>query len=111
MERILKPVFNIESKYINRKAQIRLAIYGNDATAVQVVAPIKDKSKLTEVIATISVNHETSTTLPKNRFYGKGYSENEGILESMEESGIIKCIKKEGVQSGHVTLPIYELTV
>ena len=102
-------IFKLKSKYVNRKAQLKLGKYATNAVAVQVVAPIPEGVDQSEIIATVSVHTELSEALPSNQFFGKNYSENEGILESIEDAGLIKLIKKEGTKSGYVTLPIYEL--
>ena len=101
-------IFKLKSKYINRDAQLKMGRYSDNTLAIQIIAPLIEGIEQSEFIATISVNQPTSTSLPDNQFYAKGYSENLGILESIVDAGLIKYIS-EGIQSGYVTLPVYEL--
>jgi len=108
MGHIKQQLFELKSRFVNRTAQLQRITYTDGNLAVKVVAPIFGKIKQSELIAIISVNHENSCNLPDNQFYAKNYSENEGMLDCIEEAGLIKRISN-GVQLGFVHLPIYEL--
>ena len=106
---ITAKVFKVEGKYVDRNAQISIGTYASGALAVQLIAPLEKDVKMSEVIATVSVNTDQSSVLPSGQFFVKNYSENEGIIESLESLGVIECVDKEGMQSGFVNLPIYKL--
>lgn len=61
-----------------------------------------------EPFAYLSVNLSESDSLPKNQCYFKNYSENEGLLEQLEEQGIVKRLGPM-VQTDFVMVPLVEV--
>jgi len=109
MARLIPTVFRLKSKYIDRDAQLLCSNYmDNNSLAVQIVAPRAHETDRSEIIATISVNVNESNTLSHNSFFAKNYSENEGILECLEQLNLIRCIN-DGVKVGFTRAPLFEL--
>lgn len=53
--------------------------------------------------STLSANFPESAMLPKDHFYGKHWSENEGLLEQLEEKGLIEKVPNLGtISSGFI---------
>ena len=71
------------------KLYLETAKYYNDTLAVFLTAE-GQKVSLAGPYATVSVNLPKSTDLPPNCFYGKHWSENEGILEELVQQGAIE---------------------
>lgn len=61
-----------------------------------------------EPFATFSTNLGLSGHLPKNQFFFKTWSENEGMLEQLEAAGIVRSLGKS-VPSGFCRAELVEL--
>lgn len=59
-------------------------------------------------IAKVTVNPEVR--IPEDFIAVKDYSENEGMVDFLKSMGIIKATPNNEIYSGHVTIPVYELT-
>jgi hypothetical protein len=81
---------------------LNMAKYGNGQTAIRL---IDTEDGMLFAIASVSlVNHHLST----DEVAIKDYSENEGILQSLIDSGIVEKPHRN-IQSGFVTIPICKL--
>lgn len=70
---------------------------------------LKDKYNMGGApIAVVTVN--TDEKLPADQAYVKDYSENTGMMKSLEEAGLIKEILREK-QSGFVTLTLVKFNL
>lgn len=88
-------------KFKNWDCNLKLASYYNGNTAIQLFDKIDG-----EPIAVATIN--LGDKLPENQAYIKDYSENEGMLDSLEEAGIITKIL-DWQQTGYVIVPLCEL--
>ena len=78
--------------------------YGNHRKAIKLV-----DAKTDEMIAVATVNLPDHS-IPEDCVFIKNYSENETMVKSMMEAGIIKPFNLGFVQSGYVKIPLYMLT-
>lgn len=97
----------IKTPYFDETVTLHKESYHNGATA------LTSTSLDGEPFATLSVNITTdcsmpSNTLPKDHCYFKNWSENEGILECLEEAGLLK---RTGVsaKTGYVSAPLVKI--
>lgn len=94
-----------EIKTFNRiyKVKIQIDRYINGALCVRLTED-------TLPFATLSVNLPHSINLPKDVFYSKTWSENEGIIEQLERQGAVKrCTDIKNIQLDYVKAKAYQL--
>lgn len=107
---------NLEKKekidFKNWKCFVKLGQYGSGGRlAIQLLSDEENADKgvyYGEPIAVATVNIP-DIVLKDNEIIIKNYSENEGILNTLKENGLIGNIKRE-VSTGHVTVHVVEKT-
>lgn len=82
---------------------LQTAQYGNGRTALQLV-----DAEDGEPVATATVNLPDET-LGENEVFIKDYAENEGMLKTLQDAGIVEPTGKV-VASGFVAIPVCRLT-
>lgn len=90
--------------YKQYKAVVVRSKYMNNDNLALMLIDEKDGSPIT----TITVN--TEDKLPEGFGYVKNYSENEGIMEVLQEEGLIKEVLGHK-QMGWVTVPLVEFNL
>ena len=78
--------------------------YGNYRKAIKLIDDIDG-----EMVAVATVNLPEHD-IPDNCVFIKNYSENETMVKSMMEAGIIKPFNLGHAESGYVKIPLYMLT-
>lgn len=80
----------------------------SDATAIVFMAP--DYSGERICTATVNITNERGgVTLPPDEIALKGYSENEGVRETLEAAGIIGATPIAVIRLPFVVIPIFKL--
>lgn len=79
--------------------------YNNGRIALTIV----DEAPEEGPIATATVNLPDAN-IPKNAIAVKNYSENEGMVDTLVASGVIKPEPLKFIMSGFVSIGVYELT-
>ena len=95
----------LKMQFKDYKCLVGPAYYNNGRKVLKLV----EDGPLCEEIATATVN-VVEYPCEDDYAYIKDYSENEGIVEALVEAKIIKPQAFSFVQSGHVTIGMYELT-
>jgi UDP-N-acetylglucosamine enolpyruvyl transferase len=87
--------------YKGRECELRIGKYHNGNTSIELVNVVTDE---VVVVATLNLDE----VLPEGQIYIKNYSENEGVLDVLQQHNVIgESIRV--VSSGYVEIPICPL--
>lgn len=86
-----------------RGGSIQFGYYGNGETAITIM-----RNGEREAVATVNLE-DYGVTAPPGHVWLKGWSENRGIPEALEQAGILK-LTGETVPAGHATAQLAELS-
>lgn len=88
-------IVKISAKYVNEEVIIRKASYSNGTTALILMGETGERL----AVATVALD-----VLPgEGNVFVKNYSENEGILESLQKAGVVGPVIRD-VPTGFVTV-------
>lgn len=83
--------------YKGTECEVRKSLYVNNGNLALILLDLETD----EMVATITLNLDKR--LPKSVGYVKSYSENLGMMEALEEAGLIKAIVSKNVPVGFTT--------
>lgn len=87
---------NLKSKYLNGEHFIQLGTYAYGGTVLTVMTPIGEVG----AVASVNMSGYDVPTPPQNQIWTKGWSENEGLPEALQEAGVI-TLTGERIPAGH----------
>lgn len=93
----------VKTKHIDEECDLYMGEYQNGQTALI----FRDSMGAPAIKPTVALSNKS---LDPNEVAIKNYSENEGILESLQNQDIVSDVK-DTVEQGYVEIPICELTL
>lgn len=99
-----KTIYNFAAKYDNYRVYLSFGSYRNGRTAIELM-DAEDGEPV--MVATINL---PEAPLTENEIIIKNYSENEGVLQFLQENGIVGPSKR-WIPTGWVTVPVVDLLI